>query len=193
MAAYRAANLRITGLKEIKQTLASMTAEIDGKELYEIMGEAVRPIQRQAQLNISYLSVSVRNSIYIADKQPPSRPSKKTVLVVVHKKDTMREWTASKLNRSPRAKVGPGAKVAESLGTMFELGTTPRCGAVYHGDTSSISEQYGSRSGISKGMLAHFWFRNAADSKRGDVAMNLKEGLSGLIERVIAKRQIPSA
>lgn len=160
----RSATLRITGLKETKATLATMAFEIDGKELYEIMGEAVRPIQRQAQINISYLSSTVRQSINIADKMPPSRPRKKTVLVVVHKQDTMRQWLASKFNRSPRAKVGPGGKVAESLGTMFELGT-------------------------STGMKEHHWFRNAADSKRGEVSQNLKEGLSGLIERAIAKRE----
>lgn len=166
MASYRAQGLRITGIKEIKQTLATMSNEIDGPELYQIMGDAVKPIQQQARQNIAYLSVTTAMSVYIAQKQPPSRPRKKTVMVVAHKKDTMREWRAAPSNHSPRAKVPPGSKVAESLGTMFELGTT-------------------------RGMKEHLWFRRAADTRKDEVVENLKTGFLGLIERTIAKRAIP--
>ena len=158
MATYRAKSLRVTGMAEIKKRLSSMSDVIQGPEIYKVMGDAVRPIQRQAQQNIAYLSISVRNSVNIAEKQPPSRPAKKTVLVVVHKKDTMREWIARAGNRSPRAKVAPGGRVAESLGTMLELGTT-------------------------HGMKEHFWFRSALDSRKGEAVESMKTGFLNLIEQ----------
>ncbi len=165
MASYRARNLRITGLKEIKDTLTLMSGEISGPELYDIMGEAVKPIQTQARQNFGYLSTKVAMSVYIAQKQPPSRPQKKTVMVVVHKKDTMREWRAASSNHSPRAKVVAGNKVAESLATMLELGT-------------------------SRGMQEHHCFRNASDSRKGEVVDNLKTGFLALMDRAVAKRAI---
>jgi len=165
MASYRAKGLRITGIKEIKQALSQVSADIDGPELYKVMGGAVRPLQKEARRNIMYLSTSVGMSVNIADKQPPSRPRKKTVLVVVHKKDTMREWRARAGNRSPNAKVGAGGKVAESLGTMFELGT-------------------------SLGMKAYHWFRSAFDSTKIEVAENLKTEFLKFYERIVTARSV---
>lgn len=160
----RAANLSLTGLKEIKATLSQLGAEIDGPQLYRVMGQAVEPLRRAARSNVMPLSVRVGMDVNIAANQPPSRPVKKTVMVVANKKLTMREWRAAANSRSPRAKVGTGDKVAMGLGTMFELGTT-------------------------RGMKEHHWFRNAVDSTKGEVRDNMRQGLSNLIEEVIAKRK----
>lgn len=192
-APYRAKNLRISGVQEIKKNLEALVrVGLDGNVLYKAMGDAVEPIIRHAKANIAPLSSSVLMSIYKADSPPPSRPRKKTVLVVVHKSDTMREWNAAPGNTSPRAKVVPwvvskgkltqrgnrtGQKnnnaVAESLATMFELGTTRRWRHA-------------------PGMQAHYWFRNAVEQAKAEVAANLKQAFNEIIEETIRRMNIPS-
>jgi len=162
MARYRAKNLSISGLKPIKERLNNVVQYLDGEEIYPALGRAVKPLQTAAQNNARLISGEIAVSIHLADRQPPSRPRKKTVLVVAHKSETMRRWTGARSNRSPKAKVSPGNEVSESLASMFELGTSR--------------------------MPARAYFKPAVDATKAEVISNVKTELEGLIELAVQRQ-----
>jgi HK97 gp10 family phage protein len=95
------------------------------REVNRTLREAAEIIATEARSNAAANSVPqrVRNSIFVFADPKKDKPRRSSALVGVNKQRTMIEWTA-RSSFSPRAKVAPGGKVAMSLASMFERGTT---------------------------------------------------------------------
>lgn len=166
MPRYGRGNLSIYGVKQMKEKLNGVANDLQGADIYAALGRAVQPMASAVKAGAANYSHTVAASVYTAANPPPSQPTKKTALLVVHKKDTMREWTARLGNKSPNAKIAAGGKVAESLANMINAGT-------------------------SRGMLAKNFFRDAVTATRGQVRSNLITEVDALVTNAIAKRNGP--
>jgi len=144
----RAPSLRLHGGKQFRDNLEILrNLGFNSDEIYNRLADAAAPMVAAAKTNAAGLSVRVEASVGMWRKQPRSKPLKKSVMIIVDKQKTMIEWKAGKYPTSPRAKVIPGEKVAESLATMFEIGTSKTWN---HGP----------------GRPAHYWFSRAVDATR---------------------------
>jgi hypothetical protein len=163
-----AKSIRLTGIKEALVNTKALGKMFDSNKLYGVLGEAARPLLAQARANVAHLSMNVSNAVKLGDKIPANIRKRKRVAVFLQKSEVMREWKAGRGNTSPRAKVATGGKVAESLGTMLELGTSRRY-----------------KAGV--GMMAYHWFRSAADQTKALVRSKVKSGLEQVTADTIAQ------
>jgi len=158
------ATWRLQGGKEYRANLAILREiGFNSDDLYNKLGDAVAPMVAAAKANVSGLSVRVANSVDVWRKQPRSRPLKKSVMIIVNKRETMIQWTAGRYPTSPRVKVAPGEKVAESFATMLEIGTSKTWN---HG----------------AGRPAHYWFSRAVDATRTQVVANIMQAVAIMVE-----------
>lgn len=125
----------LLGVKELEQKLreinslflqrATGKAQRRRREMTEVLRDAAGVIASEARSNAAAQSVPkrVQNSIFTFADPAKDRPGKHSALVGVNKQRSMVEWTA-RASRSPRAKAAPGTRIAMSLASMFERGTT---------------------------------------------------------------------
>jgi HK97 gp10 family phage protein len=129
---------RIEGVKELEakfrdlislfqdKAATSGKARLLKREVTETLHGAADMIAREARSNAASQNVPsrVQRSIFTYANPAKDKPRRSAALVGVNKKRSMVEWVAAPNNKSPRAKVGAGGKVAMSLAAMFERGTS---------------------------------------------------------------------
>ena len=125
----------LLGVKELEQKLRDMNSlflpRATGKaqrlrrEMTEVLKDSAGIIATEARSNAAAQNVPqrVQRSIFTFTDPAKDKPGKHGALVGVNKRRTMVEWTARN-SFSPRAKAAPGSKIAMSLASMFERGTT---------------------------------------------------------------------
>lgn len=140
---------KLEGLKELQANLRDIMDATVGLEARKVVGEAAEDLRRDVAARIMVMPSprsltasrglrptigpqQVLESLYSYNKQPPgARKEKLTALVGIRKRGRSHapayvEWRAGKHPKSDRSKRAPGELVGESLGTMWELGTSKR-------------------------------------------------------------------
>ena len=124
----------LLGVKELERKLQEMDSfwnRATGKaahlrrEATVVLKQAAGIIATEARSSAASRGVPLRvqQSIFTFADPAKDRPGEHAALVGVNKQRTMIEWTA-RASTSPRAKAAPGTKLAMSLASMFERGTT---------------------------------------------------------------------
>jgi hypothetical protein len=125
----------ITGRSAIVKKLNAVVAAMSAEEqqaarttIMDVLGDGADLMAgaMRTMARINQYPQEVIQSIFSSRKLPPSIKIRKkpSALAGVAKGETIREWRATSNPRSSRAKVGVGGKVAMSLATMFEFGTS---------------------------------------------------------------------
>ena len=150
----------IRGVRELASKIQEIVEDVQIGDVYKIVGDAGEILKSQVKANVAPLSSRVAASVHNihAANSHSRRLKKKSALVFVDKKPTMVEWRAAPNNKSPRAKVSPGNKMAMSLATMLEIGT-------------------------SRGIPAHAYFGNAIKQSRSAIKAKLQDGVNELLKK----------
>jgi hypothetical protein len=144
----KAFKTEVTGLKELEKKLKALKGDNPQlvSEMYEVVGAAAEEVRDSMKASaraagwggeratvktgrgVSVVSGQEAIASIFAFDKPRGGNSKKRIsaLAGAGKKRTMIEWRAGRHPKSPRAKVAPGGKVAMSLVSMLEFGTTNR-------------------------------------------------------------------
>lgn len=120
---------RIEGINNLAEHLNQLGDAVDGEAVIDTLYRAARmardEIRDLAPEDPKWAKgASVKGAVFAYRGHPHKDPQGPSVLFGVSKKKSMLEWTAGKHPKHPRAKIPPGGKVAMSLATMFEYGTT---------------------------------------------------------------------
>jgi len=151
----------VQGLKQLEGKLKELLPENPkmAQAAQQLVAETSKMAADQMRANArsaGWPSAAV-NSIFSYGQSQPGKRKKITALAGVNKRRNMAEWTATANPRSPNAKVGAGGKVAMSLPTMYEFGTSR--------------------------MRAHPAIRPAVQQVRGQVVSQLSAGITDIISR----------
>ena len=125
----------VSGLKELISNLEDLAKGLNGYAQNSLARNTMQAIGETAQEEIEAPAKSnavskgvptvVKDSIFTDFRRIRGGSSiRMSALVGVNKRRSMREWTATANPKSARAKVAPGGKVAMSLATMYEFGTS---------------------------------------------------------------------
>lgn len=124
----------LLGIPEVQAKIKEILEQTSGNEaganarnrVRELVGEAAKTIKEKAVSNATSQGwpKQVVNSIFTFNDPAKDKPKRTAALVGINKQKSMLQWTAAANPKSPKAKVSPGGKIAMSLATMYEFGTS---------------------------------------------------------------------
>jgi len=118
----------VQGFKELKAKLQDLQPENPTMraDIQAVLGDAAVEVRNEmrAQAMIAGWPARLIATIFKFSELRAMGKEKISALAGVSKKRSMLEWKAGKHPKSQNAKVPPGGKVAESLATMYEFGTS---------------------------------------------------------------------
>lgn len=133
----KTATVSVSGKKEIVKAVNELTEALTGGRaiagklgIMWALGDAGEIVAAAAKSNARAVGApsEVTEAIFTYRGLPPEHKAKRrpAALVGVGKQDSLRQWRAGRIPKSPRAKVAPGGAVAMSLAAMYEFGTSRR-------------------------------------------------------------------